>query len=729
IKNININENILECATEIRNLFAEMNTYLLAEKDIPKRTAELNESISKIDSYIEKIGSDWNEEKISVADISLEKTDAVRIFNNDFIKLTGKLELAEHDRTNLKREYEKCRSSLNDSEGVLEEFGDAPGRNINDLNTFKEKYEILRERIAGFNTITAKLNTYIDRKNDNDSTLANLSASVTGISFLPAFLLFLPGVITSVLYFFTDLPFTGLASINLFVLSAVFTLITLLNRRRNTDLRDQISRIRDHINDIEQNIKGMENQVAEINKEIFKLLQELHLKSLPDDSTIRNLLRELEHEKDRALKFEQLKKDVSERSKTLEYAEKALSENEKEVEKIDLNIQTRTAEWKEWLKKEEFDENLVPESILNIYEEISKAKNEIKNKNSILERIGSMQDTIRNFQKSVTDVLERSKSGIDKQLRPETIAENLFDELNDNNKLMLELKRLKSQSEEKESLIKMNGDEISNIRSFLEKLLQSEILAEPAGNSGEIKVLAENLFKSLKDPDNTAVTYISAEEENIENILRDLNKDKDDLNHRTGSLESEISHLENYDSYNDKLFNYETISSELNSTVKKWASLKIAKILLDNAKKKYEEERQPDILKSAGKYISKITSDKYNKIVSPIDEDTFYISDNNLNRKDIKYQLSRGTAEEIYFSIRLGLISDLSSRSEPLPVIMDDIFVNMDDTRAPNALKCLHTLLETNQVIIFTCHKDTKKMILKEYPHSRVFQLQDGKLI
>ena len=63
--------------------------------------------------------------------------------------------------------------------------------------------------------------------------------------------------------------------------------------------------------------------------------------------------------------------------------------------------------------------------------------------------------------------------------------------------------------------------------------------------------------------------------------------------------------------------------------------------------------------------------------------------------------LSRGTIEQIYFSIRMAAAEFLCE--EELPVILDDVFVFYDEKRVKSALKWLRD--EKKQAIIFTCQK------------------------
>ena len=67
--------------------------------------------------------------------------------------------------------------------------------------------------------------------------------------------------------------------------------------------------------------------------------------------------------------------------------------------------------------------------------------------------------------------------------------------------------------------------------------------------------------------------------------------------------------------------------------------------------------------------------------------------------------MSRGTREQLYLAMRLGLIEQYERNAEPLPVIMDDILVNFDDDRAVATLKALADLSLRTQVIVFTHHQ------------------------
>ena len=70
-------------------------------------------------------------------------------------------------------------------------------------------------------------------------------------------------------------------------------------------------------------------------------------------------------------------------------------------------------------------------------------------------------------------------------------------------------------------------------------------------------------------------------------------------------------------------------------------------------------------------------------------------------------RLSRGTIEQIYFSVRMAAAETLAE--EPIPIILDDVFAFYDDKRLESVLKWLSR--QKKQVIIFTCHKREERML------------------
>ena len=68
-------------------------------------------------------------------------------------------------------------------------------------------------------------------------------------------------------------------------------------------------------------------------------------------------------------------------------------------------------------------------------------------------------------------------------------------------------------------------------------------------------------------------------------------------------------------------------------------------------------------------------------------------------------QLSRGTLDELYLSLRLALCELVLDGEKVPPMVLDDVFVNFDGERLSRALDLLKRLAEKRQIILFTCHE------------------------
>lgn len=66
--------------------------------------------------------------------------------------------------------------------------------------------------------------------------------------------------------------------------------------------------------------------------------------------------------------------------------------------------------------------------------------------------------------------------------------------------------------------------------------------------------------------------------------------------------------------------------------------------------------------------------------------------------------LSRGTRDQLYFSLRLALCRLLDSEGA-CPIVLDDALINFDQERMERALDYLLELGKNRQILLFTCHR------------------------
>jgi uncharacterized protein YhaN len=184
--------------------------------------------------------------------------------------------------------------------------------------------------------------------------------------------------------------------------------------------------------------------------------------------------------------------------------------------------------------------------------------------------------------------------------------------------------------------------------------------------------------------------------------LKEQQDNREQLLQATGETRNEIENLSSNNDLIAKQTELEVLKQQLQSLAEEWAAYKGALVLLEAAKYEYEKNRQPGVIRSAENLFTQITD--YQRIVIPVDQDEVFIENGQHQRKGVM-EMSRGTREQLYLAMRFGLIDEYETRSEPLPAVMDDVFVNFDDERDERFTKILSKFGEQRQVLVLTCHE------------------------
>ncbi|HEV8065178.1 MAG TPA: hypothetical protein VGP46_10115, partial [Acidimicrobiales bacterium] len=75
--------------------------------------------------------------------------------------------------------------------------------------------------------------------------------------------------------------------------------------------------------------------------------------------------------------------------------------------------------------------------------------------------------------------------------------------------------------------------------------------------------------------------------------------------------------------------------------------------------------------------------------------------------------LSRGTIEQLYLCLRLGLADSFAERAVGLPMVLDDVLVNFDPERAESMAVELAVTAKHRQVLLMTCHPALAELALR----------------
>ena len=234
------------------------------------------------------------------------------------------------------------------------------------------------------------------------------------------------------------------------------------------------------------------------------------------------------------------------------------------------------------------------------------------------------------------------------------------------------------------------------------KLLQDEIINLEKNN--EDISLEINLGKQKIEQEIISKTKdLSLENINSNNIYENINMLQNRLNNKKIELHSIeldktniIPKLEKLAMLEEK---YVNAIEQKQNLEKLNMSIVLAKEILQECYEKMRHTVTPKFTQNLSKNIAEITDSKYTNVRFN-DEKGLIVETQNGEYVPVA-KLSVGTIEQLYLSLRLSMVEDLSS--ETLPIILDEVFAYFDDERLENFLKYVYRQYPNRQVLIFTC--------------------------
>ena len=190
----------------------------------------------------------------------------------------------------------------------------------------------------------------------------------------------------------------------------------------------------------------------------------------------------------------------------------------------------------------------------------------------------------------------------------------------------------------------------------------------------------------------------------IEKIQKEINDKKLKLHTLDLDKKNIEPNLDNLSKIEESIVN----NNEKMSTLKNLnLSFNLAKEVLNENYEQMKSSVTPKFTENLSNNISKITDRKYNKVMFNENEGLIVELENSdyvpANR------LSIGTIDQLYLSLRLSMVNELSD--EKVPILLDEAFAFYDDERLKNILLYLNSEFSDRQIIIFSC-TDREKNIL-----------------
>jgi uncharacterized protein YhaN len=285
-----------------------------------------------------------------------------------------------------------------------------------------------------------------------------------------------------------------------------------------------------------------------------------------------------------------------------------------------------------------------------------------------------------------------------------------------------------------ETEIRMIEHQLGETQASLNKLLddgkattRTEFIERAEVFKQRQQILNE-IEKIPLEPQETGFLFDMRAEEDaaLETAIRELSETEQRLivaRHETGRIDERIAIMEHSEERSRALVKQEKVLAKIDQAADQWAILTLCRTLLDETRRVYETERQPEVLRQASSFFEIMTEGRFKRVFTPLEGTEIQVERVDGIRLSPQ-MLSRGTAEQLYLCMRLALVREYANHVEPLPVVFDDIFVNFDPERTRSSIKAVRDLCSTHQVFFFTCHPHLVEIIREVVTAVRTFQLQ-----
>ncbi len=281
--------------------------------------------------------------------------------------------------------------------------------------------------------------------------------------------------------------------------------------------------------------------------------------------------------------------------------------------------------------------------------------------------------------------------------------------------IFLENKKIKKEKNNLINLEKINN-EINNLNNEINLLENNNKNLENEINNLKNSLILKINFEKEKIKNN----YLNKIEKNkINNLinLENQNYEIENLQNKINNKKIELHSLElDKKNIEPKLDDLSKIEEELVNNKEKMSTLQklnlsfeLAKDILNTSYEKMKNTVTPKFTQELSKNISKITDGKYNNILFN-DEDGLIVELENGNYVPAS-KLSIGTIDQLYLSLRLSMVEELSK--EKMPIILDEAFAYYDTERLENILKYINEKFIGHQIIIFTCTNREREILKK----------------
>ena len=717
-----LGEKLLKDAQEVERVRRGRSSFDDSVRDLPERQAELTAQQNDLNRQLRDLGQGWDEARLDDFDTSAVFRQEVDGFRR---RLADQSERVRSARERLERERSEV---VERQASVKEAQAEAP-----DEEPALDEHDIEQRR--GF------LRTARSRLNDHERAVLNLEnlraqlASLGGgeqagvassrLSLWLPILLGVAGIASVLAGLYLGQESLPLGIVVGVVLWGVAAYLLLDGRRRATASESGMAGAVAHT------VSDAERATARTSDILLEAVRPLELDDLPTTDVLDNVEAQLDGAARAASAWSEANRRAEEAKLALERQERRAEQaDERNTSAAESEAAARD-EWREWLERRELDGALVPEGVVDLTGRIATNREMLTALRGMRQRVSAIEVDIDEYGELVRPLAESHDVALGDAAHQQVMAaaDTLIDRLEEVRTQVSEREQVRQQTEQQQQRLEQLEQRLRLATEDLSELLaaggaeDAEEFRRRAAQYARRQELQSQInerlgnLSRLSGPDDRLTIFREMLAGSDPDVLRQetgtlaerkdgLNAQRDELNQEHGANAAEIDRLADEKESSDLRVRRNVLLERLREDAREWSRLTIAEAILERTQRKFEQERQPGVIRHAEEFFSNVTGNRYTRLFAPVGEQTITVTDAS-GRERRPEELSRGTREQLYLALRFGLIREFGEHAERLPVVVDEALVNFDPERASLAAGAFAELSETNQVLVFTCHQTT----------------------
>jgi uncharacterized protein YhaN len=746
----------LEASEQIRLLERRLERFSVTKKELMEIRPRLITERNSMENDLKELGPDWQPERLDQFDVSVSAREEIHRFQERLERAHDNKRQAERTVIHATSGLEQARLRAREADKGMSQIPEPEEKDSRLLLERKVRLRALRNLIRTGRELHHRLQNLRERRADLQEQKDALSRQLEGIVFAPLWPVAVVVVISVaaglVAGWYRDSITGAIAAAVGLLLSVVLLWFALGQRRRPRIQRERWKQRFFEIGERLDSLSANEaHLLAELNakdQEIFPAAKALGLSYRPGLEEVDQAEATVEAEQDAFNLWQPAYQRFKETREEAELRQEELNEAEQGMATAQEALLESEQQWSTWLHKTGLAETLSPHSALEAFERIRSLRHEARSIAELEERLEVLESLTQTYQKEVNSLAQQLEVRDTFTEDDEAQVLRLVAELEREQDNQRSRDALKRQLEVYEAEREQNKAHLLEAERELQDLFAEGEVTDEAEfrrrahlyeRRVEVRKVLEQHSRSLENLGGRGDDQVGFQDELRRCSPERLQAERDDLEQEVKHLEDGLAALqERHGRLNERREQLESaeelsvlrqqrnvLAADLKDAARRWSALTVCLGFFQEARQIYEKERKQPVVRESEHFFRIITAGRYQTIVAPHGEERIQVIGANGRRYDLDV-LSRGTAEQLYLSLRFGYIQEFGRRARPLPVVVDDILVNFDRRRARAAISTMCGLAENNQILFFTCHPETVSLIKELDQDVVLFELEGG---